>query len=410
MIISEIIILLLPFSVGLALLKITVFGIPLYTLEILFLSSCLVMMVASKRQFLIARIAALDRGLLLGIGLFVLGAVTATLFNSPTLRSLGQLKSWVVFPLVFLGVLWLTGPRQEAQRKHWYVSLFVGLLLIALTAGYGLAQHVLTYDRRLAFPYTSPNFLAFMVSWGVILSLYLTFVHQSLWQRMLFGAGGLLFLGILYLTHSYNAWIGLNLALLGGLLGAFLLQRGSYRKVHLIYGSLFVILVVFATFFLVEHSTDKWQNLFAEDGRSSLDSRLMIWQSALMMAQDHPFFGIGLGNFQEQYLVYQKYFPPYLEWAVPQPHNLWLALWLQVGVLGMIGFGMVVWRVLVLLVKVLRTGGTKKEGLLHLLWLGFFLLYGFLDTPYFRNDLAFLFWFQILLLCWYLEDTRQVVS
>ena len=26
---------------------------------------------------------------------------------------------------------------------------------------------------------------------------------------------------------------------------------------------------------------------------------------------------------------YQKHFPPYLEWAVPQPHNLYLAFWLQ---------------------------------------------------------------------------------
>ena len=64
----------------------------------------------------------------------------------------------------------------------------------------------------------------------------------------------------------------------------------------------------------------------------------MIWKSAGLMIKNNPLFGIGPGNFQEKYMEYQKYFPPYLEWAVPQPHNIFLAFWLESGLIGLAGF------------------------------------------------------------------------
>jgi putative inorganic carbon (HCO3(-)) transporter len=111
------------------------------------------------------------------------------------------------------------------------------------------------------------------------------------------------------------------------------------------------------------------------------------------MIKSNPFFGIGPGNFQNKYLEYQKYFPPYLEWAVPQPHNLFLAFWLEAGVIGLIGF---IW----LLVLFFRDNKKAIEnnrlyGTLYLAIILYFLFHGLIDTTYWRNDMAILFWMVV---------------
>ena len=124
--------------------------------------------------------------------------------------------------------------------------------------------------------------------------------------------------------------------------------------------------------------------------RSSLASRLAIWKSAGLMAEKNPLFGIGPGNFQEKYLEYQKYFPPYLEWSAPQPHNIFLAFWLESGLVGLIGF-------IILLVYFFRDNKKAIEnnldlGILFLAIMIYVLIHGLVDTTYWRNDLAVVFW------------------
>lgn len=138
----------------------------------------------------------------------------------------------------------------------------------------------------------------------------------------------------------------------------------------------------------------------------------MIWQAALKIGQDHWLLGIGPGLFQKYYLDYQKYFPvPYLEWAVPQPQNLFLAWWLQTGLLGLMGF---LW----LLVNFFRwalaawrqkkpsffplsgtSEGRQPLALVLMAVMIYILAHGLVDTTYWKNDLALIFWVVMALSC-----------
>ena len=69
------------------------------------------------------------------------------------------------------------------------------------------------------------------------------------------------------------------------------------------------------------------------------------------MIEKNPLFGIGPGNFQNKYLEYQKYFPPYLEWSAPQPHNIFLAFWLESGLLGLAGFVIIAFCIFSAIIK-----------------------------------------------------------
>jgi O-antigen ligase len=145
--------------------------------------------------------------------------------------------------------------------------------------------------------------------------------------------------------------------------------------------------------------SEKLNNLLNSD-RSSWQSRLMVWRSALKIGWDNWFFGVGPGMFQKYYLDYQKYFPPYLEWAVPQPQNIFLAFWLQTGLVGLIGFFWLIInffrRVLRLLKKQKPSYAKASEGreplaLALMAVMIYILVHGLLDATFWKNDLALIF-------------------
>ncbi len=405
MMFSQVILFMLPVSLILALEKVTLFGLPIYFLEALFLLF-VVLNIATKIccKDLAGRWKGFDRWVALGGVLFIVGAVVATLGQSQpaSLTSLGQLKSWIFFPALFALALYSFQEGKQKERELFYAGWLLGGVIVALTALYGYSFGALTYDGRLAFPYNSPNFLALLVTSGFFLIIFFLYQVGTWPKKILTLSIAGLFLVVLYLTHSYNAWLSLILAILIIIVMLWMQRvddKHFYKLRSLFIGGVLLLTIVFS----LEQGSNKWEDLLLENGRSSLDSRVMIWQSAELILRDHWFLGIGVGNFQQEYLAYQLHFTPYLEWAVPQPHNLLLAIWLQTGLIGLAGFIILVGRLIGRLYASTKTRKSNEGILLLGLWL-VFLFYGLIDTPYFRNDLAFLFWLQALLTYWYVEE------
>ncbi|HEX7586138.1 MAG TPA: O-antigen ligase family protein, partial [Patescibacteria group bacterium] len=147
-------------------------------------------------------------------------------------------------------------------------------------------------------------------------------------------------------------------------------------------------IVLVGLVFSAQWGSGKLRAIYAVSERSSIASRLMIWKTAGKLAHDNPVWGIGPGNFQNKYLEYQKFFPPYLEWAVSHPHNIFLAFFLYSGLAGTTGFVMLVFFWFRDILK-------KEDSALKTIFLGvmiYALLHGLVDTTYFKNDLAVIFW------------------
>jgi O-antigen ligase len=155
-----------------------------------------------------------------------------------------------------------------------------------------------------------------------------------------------------------------------------------------------ILIFIFLALLFILKDTAKFQDFVSFDDRSSLASRVMIWESAGKILTDNYVLGIGPGNFQAKYLEYQKFFPLYLQWAVPHPHNIFLAFWLSTGLIGFFSF-------LGILYLFFRKSipGIKFNDAVNVISLGiiiYFLLHGLVDTTYFKNDLAVIFWLAIL--------------
>jgi putative inorganic carbon (HCO3(-)) transporter len=222
---------------------------------------------------------------------------------------------------------------------------------------------------------------------------------------------------LLYLTYSYGTWISIIVAsLLTVILNFFCHPERAQRAEGSLSIKRLLLIIIFGALALSQYNNPKLQHIVNSDYYSSLHSRIMIWQSALLVSRDHWLTGVGAGNFQQAYLDYQSRFPePYIEWAVPQPHNIFLAFLTQLGIIGLISFILIVLLTLFIVIPA-KAGIQKSNFKLRItdpltLWATAYLVYlivhGLVDTPYFKNDLAILFWLALAII-WSLNTTRTI--
>ena len=316
--------------------------------------------------------------------MFIFGIVLAYVLNPHSISGLGEIKSFYLAPVAFLVAILI-----HSETKERIESLATGWLLgLAAAAFASIAAYLLgwlTYDGRLAGPYLSPNHLAMLMAPGVPLGVYFIGMYPG-GRRLMTIVATALIIFTLWATRSYAAW-GAVLTVIG--VASILYQA---KKPHFsLIAPLAILVLVFGTVLWHEQGTEMWHSLVSGAERSSLASRVMIWRVAERIAVDAFPFGIGTGRFQEVYLSEQVNFPPYLEWAVPTPHNLYLHFFLEGGIMTIAGFlgcaGIVIIRA-----RRFFAYQTTHLGVLSIMLIMLYLIYGLVDTPYMKNDLALAVW------------------
>jgi len=359
---------LIVFSLPLYLIHFKIFWIPITVLELMIY----ILFIFWLSYFIIKKEKFVNSNLYFPIFLIFLGATISTLFSSNIQISAGIWKAWFVAPMLFFIVL-INIIKTERQIRNIIISVVLSGFFVALIALLYWYRGNLTYDNRLQAFYNSPNYLAMFLSPILILSSYLFFVLKNKIAKMLLIIHCLLLITILYLTYSYGAWFGL----IGS---TFLLLMFSRIKKR--YFLLFFLIIILCISFQV--SSYKFQG-FLDLSYPSLKSRLIIWQSSWEIIKDHSLIGIGPSMFQKYYLEEQVNFEPYLEWAVPQPHNVFLAFWLQTGLIGLIGF---IWLIFLLFINY----KSKILNSVILCVIISIIIHGLIDTTYWKNDLSVFFW------------------
>jgi O-antigen ligase len=121
--------------------------------------------------------------------------------------------------------------------------------------------------------------------------------------------------------------------------------------------------------------------------------RLYQWQETLDMLKDHSLLGVGLDNYQNAFAPYQK--TTGIE-IFKYPHNIFLNFWSELGLLGLIS---IFWLMIIFFKTTLLSIFNNPNRLIYLgLLAGFItlLIHGLVDVPFFKNDLAVLWWLIII--------------
>jgi len=389
------------FFLPLYLVRIQIFFLPLNVLEILVWLVAIIWLIRGRYKDI--DWAKMKR-LILSAAVILAGAVLATIFSANLIISLGILKGWFLVPMV-LALVAVSELRSKEDIINALTFLFMSSAIVALIALGDYFKNQLTFDQRLTAFYLSPNHLAMYLAPGFLAGLAVWRAASGTRTKILVGLAQVLIGLALYLTFSYGAW----LAILAGISVQWLVMSDkkeisdkcsaisdkARRKKKMVIVVAFLCVAAFL--FLTQISSLKLNNLL-QSNRSSLQSRLMIWQAAWLIGRDHLVVGIGPGMFQTFYLRYQKIFPsPYLEWAVPEPHSLFLAFWLETGLVGLVGF---LWLIINFFRKIFPE--KKHQPFLAAGLVGimvYTLVHGLIDTPYFKNDLAVIFWLVVALAC-----------
>ncbi|TVQ10567.1 MAG: O-antigen ligase family protein [Leptolyngbya sp. DLM2.Bin27] len=283
----------------------------------------------------------------LALGL-VVGIVLSTAPGESALQGLNFVPFFVFYAAIATALPTFTQPLKTLH--HWSMALLVAAVPINLAA---VAEFYLrapaslarwgshpwlqwlylqtNYGHRASAVFGHPNALAnyMVIVFGLGLGLCAYYLnrsdlrHQGLWVC---GATALALVGI-YCSGSRNGLLiaGLQLLLFGGLLR-------PYR--YIFWAGLGAIALVVAS-----------SLLWGIGGRTLGEAlgtvylRFSVWQLALDMIPQHPWFGSGLGTFKQ---LYDPASFPVEGDFLPHVHNLWLMLATEAGLPVALGFTAVV--------------------------------------------------------------------
>lgn len=327
------------------------------------------------------------RVVLIAIGFWLVAALLATIV-SPDLRlSAGVLKGWWFDPILLM-LLSLLLIKNKKDINYLILGLLSGG---AMVATWGLVEYVFNFgmqaDGLLNSVYKPANYVAMLVvpiillGWGVLKN------SLTLKKRLLISFLISVQLVALWYTKSYGGFLGL---MSGALILLFFITSKPAKKIAVM---IFLLLMLIGGAAVA--SQPKFQNIVNLTERNSLTTRLQIWEISWELVKQQPIWGVGLGNFYAPYRAqaFAMYSPP-LEWEVVKAHNLFLNLWLEVGLLGLLVFIYLIIIYSHCVSKLLKQNLTPTEWWIlaaSVSALTSTLAHGLLDTPYFKNDLAILF-------------------
>jgi O-antigen ligase len=238
--------------------------------------------------------------------------------------------------------------------------------------------------------------------------------------RLLMLAALLPMLAVLYLSQSLGAWIAIGLS---GLVIVLLAMRSRRVLLFTGVGMLAALVIVAVVFFHpIQEFIIKWHDNTL--GIGTLTKRIYLWESALKMIHDHALFGVGMDNWLCYYSrnttcfipsLHQHYWITFVpgtkiptglseEPDLSHPHNIFLHVWVSMGIFGLLAFVAVLALLARLFARILRTvRAMGKAAQPDVEWLtvgaGAALLAGLIqgqvDSAFLAQDMAFCFWMLV---------------
>jgi O-antigen ligase len=153
-------------------------------------------------------------------------------------------------------------------------------------------------------------------------------------------AAGLLVINLWFVTAGRSAQVGL---IIMTVVATAALLRGRLRIAVMVSLPIIFVLGVLVAPMAKERFVRGWLELSAEsrlEGVTSMGMRAVIWRQTARMIEDRPLLGFGTAGFATEYATrVKKGETGWRATAVEDPHNQYLSIQVQAGVLGTLAFG-----------------------------------------------------------------------
>lgn len=340
--------------------------------------------------------------------LFILCAAVSTFIAPDKRLALGILKAYIVDPILLFGVIVVLADRPQKRRALLAALLAAGLVsalpALALYNNEGRAVGLYLFDQN-----ASPNYLALFLAplAGLGYGLAIT-AQKSAWpiRPWAIAIGGLITIAV-GLTQSRGALFGLAAAGLGALAAGLYADRPRLKrpKFKLLLAFILTPLVVGGLTLGLTLAKPNFTDSAKERQTTSNNLRYEIWRTTIVdIIPASPLLGTGLGNYQNYFTeitAHRVNFPEFIAPWARTPHNFFLTIWTNLGLFGLIA---IIWIIIVFYhgLAGAPASGTQLGLALAMLAL---LVHGLVDSAYWKNDLAALFW--VIIALGYLEASNE---
>ncbi|MHC4945684.1 MAG: O-antigen ligase family protein [Planctomycetota bacterium] len=272
----------------------------------------------------------------------------------------------------------------EGDNPWTYIRVIIAVatlvaIIDSITIWYSY-YYVLPGSAAIGFKVGSSLFshhnVASLYAVGVIPLAYCGLLNaKGAWRKGLYAFALLVILGYLYVLRSRAAWLEALLALI-------VITAGVRFRDKLVpfFSSLARILtrrwmIVLLAFLMLAATLLPMSDDFSAFAKANfmkavnaleLDYqrhffRIDLWRKTMNMVSDHPWLGVGLGNFPVIFPIYHK-----LEQPKSHPHNEYFNVLVELGIVGMVLYGLL----LVLLLRAFVQGFLDEDRNRFLITLG----------------------------------------
>lgn len=353
----------------------------------------------------------LNSKLLIFIGLFFVAGLTSLFVKGFDIKKLGQFLVLFLQPISIFLITDFTIKNNPKLKSHLFLITYFLLALAGLYAIFqyftllGLPQaywgNAVEPKRALSF-FMHPNFYALWSAPLLALLIPDLMIRVRNWKlpgRLSLGVVGEIgnwkfiiawLLGAIGLLLSFSraGWLGLAIAMLVYLIVA------ADKKIRKL--ALYALIVIFIV--IVSIPNLRWRFVLPFYREKSTVSRLSLWETGWKGIKEAPITGLGLTGFSKNWTRLNT--DPNLE-AHNFPHNIFLDFWVEMGILGLISFvgitALLTYHGLSSVVSpFMGLNKTADKSASYKLAVSLFLIclltQGLIDNPYFKNDLAMVFW------------------
>jgi len=254
-------------------------------------------------------------GLELYFLIWVWVVIFTTIFSPHQWITIFPLERLIIGLIFFYLLLWHFQDFSSQKFLLWSVFIFTCLIsFIGIISCLSKTRLFFPFAENLYFvrgTLISPNNYAGLIN----LSLFLGFglmmsirqpkalpLTETISKKALAGIPVMIFLVALFLSLSRGGWVAFFLAGSGLLFWLGINARAKRLKSYLLISGAVFILGTILSISLYEKpifdTARTFKGYLKEPEAITMDTRTLIWKSALKMAQDYPLTGIGLGAFR----------------------------------------------------------------------------------------------------------------
>jgi len=408
--------------------------LPTTLLEIMFLIIFIIWIIKYRQSIINNLILIIKNNKILFTAIFFfLLATIISIFTSINIQSaLGEGKAFYLEPVIMFVIL-ITTIKEKKQINNILLALIISGLVTAILAIYQhftgwLVPEAFWSNRqtyRVTAWYGFPNgvglFLAPLIpfaiylmkeTWPVIkkyktqkinkLSITNSQSQTTQFKNWLLFLSSIFYLILAPLAIIFSKGTGPLLGIIGGISLLFLINKKT-RWLIILVGLISLISLLF----LPQLSNIKQEITFQD---RSGQIRLAIYKETWNFLKDNPLVGAGLASYSKKIAPYHTTVNNENIEIFHHPHNAFLTMWVNLGILGLLSFIIIKFYSLCFIPYSIYK---QKKQLLPLTLftissLFIILIMGLVDSPYIKNDLAMFFWLLIALILsskYHLENT-----